>query len=355
MIDWTMAGRIAGGVAGGGPPTDPATGRLPELTAEAAEQVCSYTGLEPATEIPAAEVVDRDGWTELNLRGMRPIEELLDPAGEGSLPSLLGPASAPLGAVARAAVGPVVTVELGLLTGYLARRVLGQYEASLLDPTAPTRLVYVGPNLSEAIEQLDAETDGLLRWVALHEVTHAVQFAAVPWLREYLSGKVTALLAASTPSLPNGDRLRGLMADPAQIGRELRDGGLFALVAGPAQRAILEDLQSAMAIVEGYAEHVMDAVGAQLDPEISQLRQRLDRRRESRGLLETIVAHVLGLEMKMRQYRLGKQFCDAVVAAEGIEGLNHVWSAAGALPSSAEIDHPGRWMERVAGERATAA
>ena len=47
--------------------------------------------------------------------------------------------------------------------------------------------MFVAPNLAHAANGLDAPTDQLLRWVALHETTHALQFGAVPWLRGHLS------------------------------------------------------------------------------------------------------------------------------------------------------------------------
>ena len=34
-----------------------------------------------------------------------------------------------------------------------------------------------------------------MTWVTLHEVTHAVQFAGVPWLHGHLAGLVRELLA----------------------------------------------------------------------------------------------------------------------------------------------------------------
>ena len=49
-----------------------------------------------------------------------------------------------------------------------------------------------------------------------------------------------------------------------------------------------------MTLVEGYAEHVMDAVGDQLDPGYTELRRALDSDRDRRGLLDSIVSKVLG-------------------------------------------------------------
>ena len=72
-----------------------------------------------------------------------------------------------------------------------------------------------------------------------------------------------------------------------------------------------------MALVEGHAEHVMDAAGGPLVPDLPRLRAQLERRRAERSPLASILDRLLGLEMKLRQYRDGKAFCDAVVAHEG--------------------------------------
>ena len=109
-----------------------------------------------------------------------------------------------------------------------------------------------------------------------------------------------------------------------------------------------------MTVVEGYAEHVMDAVGDELDPGYAELRRRLDRDRERRGPLDSLVSKLLGLEMKMAQYKRGKAFADEVVALAGIRALNTVWDEPEALPTMEELDTPGR-VDRALGRRASTA
>ena len=77
---------------------------------------------------------------------------------------------------------------------------LGQYEFPVLDPAAPARLLFVAPNLGHAANALEADPDQLLRWVALHETTHALQFGGVPWLREHLADLVRAAARARSTS-----------------------------------------------------------------------------------------------------------------------------------------------------------
>ena len=102
-----------------------------------------------------------------------------------------------------------------------------------------------------------------------------------------------------------------------------------------------------MALIEGHAEHVMDAAGAPVLPNVAKLRAAMDRRRRERPPAFKLLERLLGLDMKMRQYEHGKRFCDAVVARGGIDALNRAWSAPDKLPTLAELDDPGAWMRRT--------
>ena len=106
-------------------------------------------------------------------------------------------------------------------------------------------------------------------------------------------------------------------------------------------------VQATMTVIEGYCEHVMDAIGDRLDPSYARLRRLADARRERQSPLDAIVGRLLGLDVKLRQYKLGKRFADEVVEEAGIEGLNQVWRSPEALPSSAELERPADWLERV--------
>ena len=97
-----------------------------------------------------------------------------------------------------------------------------------------------------------------------------------------------------------------------------------------------------MALIEGHAEHVMDAAGAAVLPSLPKLRESLERRRRDKPPLVKLLERLLGLDLKMRQYVVGKRFCDAVVRDWGIEGLNRAWSAPEQLPTLAELDDPAR-------------
>ncbi len=340
VIDWRLASTIAQGVAAATPA--PEWREFQDVSAAVAESealVSSYTGLVPSESLPRPESIDRAGWVSANQNSMRGV---LDPVSEQIGKRLGGR----LQGVMNAGAGVVLAAEVGVLSGYLAQRVLGQYEFSVTDPGAPARLLFVGPNLADAATKLEADPGELLRWVALHETTHALQFGAVPWLRGHVAAAVSELMESATVDPKSMLRF----PDPTNIGAlidAVRSGGLPALMIRPQQRATLERMQAFMAVVEGYAEHVMDAVGLQLLPNLPALREALDKRRRDRTGMLRLLERLIGLDMKLRQYEQGKAFCDGVVAHAGIGALNMAWSRPEAMPSIAELDDPRGWVARV--------
>jgi coenzyme F420 biosynthesis associated uncharacterized protein len=342
MIDWILAEKIAGYVAGRSDAAPPRAD-LPALAVEAERRVTAYTGLQPARRLPPPEGVDRREWIQTNLKAMRSLlDPVLERAGDG-----LGP----LRPAARLAIGVVVTTEVGVVLGYLAQRVLGQYELVLLDEAAdasPPRLLFVMPNLGQAVKSFSAQEGEFVTWVTLHEVTHAVQFSSVPWLHGHVAGLVRELLRSAELRIDTERKLRlPTGAEIKRVAGAVRRGDLISIVASPGERDTLDRVQAVMAVIEGHAEHVMDSVAPDLLPTLPKLREALDRRRKSQSGLSRLLAKLLGLELKLRQYEQGKFFCDAIVRAAGTEALARVFSGPEALPTLAELDDPAPWLRRM--------
>jgi coenzyme F420 biosynthesis associated uncharacterized protein len=348
MVDWGLARQIARFAAR----SDDAGDLGVDIAAVAREiepAVVAHARLEPAAPLPPAEVVGRQEWADANLAS---LSSLLDPVAE----RLEGrfDAAGPFAGALRAGAGVTLAAEVGLVTGYLSQRVLGQYELSLLGPESPARLLFVAPNLDRAAADLRVDRESFLRWVTIHELVHALQFSAVPWLRGHLGALLRDYLdtvevriergaAGGLPSLP----------DLGELVERFREGGLAALVQSGAQREVIDRMQAVMAVVEGHAEHLMDSLAPELVPEHEGLRAAMDARRAARSAPEKILMRLLGMDMKMRQYELGKAFCDAVVADGGIELLNRVWDSPEALPTTAEVTDPAAWVRRMSVTLAT--
>jgi coenzyme F420 biosynthesis associated uncharacterized protein len=337
MIDWSLAERLGGIVAQEPPGGAALAGDLAAFSADAVERVTAYTGMTPAREIPPPEAISRREWVRANLGSMRtimsPIEEKMSSSATGPL---------------RGVTGALTGAEIGVLVGYLGQRVLGQYELVLIDAASPERLLFVAPNLRAAARRLEVNEESLVAWVAFHEVTHAVQFTSVPWLREHLAGMLGELLGSVDDVKVDTKSLLSLdLSNLRALVERVKEDGLVTLAAGPERMAIIDRMQATMALVEGHAEHVMDAVGAEALDDLDELRAALDRRRSDKPLPLKVVERLLGLELKMRQYVLGKAFVDHVVAERGIAGLNRVWESPDLLPSLHEIELPEAWLARV--------
>ncbi|QEC46606.1 coenzyme F420 biosynthesis-associated protein [Baekduia soli] len=336
-VDWKLAARIARSTAGQAP-ASVAPAILQERADAARDQVVAATGLVPAGALPTVEWVDRGAWIDANLRTMRStLGPVLDRA-----PSTGGPAAL------QAAVSAVVAAEVGGMVGMFARRVLGQYELDLLDASVAPRLMLVGPNLDRAATELKADRDELVTWVTLHEVTHAVQFGSVPWLRERLGGTLRELLSALDVRPDPRALLRLGVDDLKAWAGSVREGGLLGAVMGSERRLLLDRVQGTMGLVEGHAEWTMDHAGAGVLDDVEGLRAAMDRRREDRPPLLRILDRLLGIDLKMRQYAEGRVFCDAVVEARGTDGLRDAWAAPELAPSKAELAAPAEWLRRTA-------
>ena len=246
----------------------------------------------------------------------------------------------------------VLSIEVGLLLGYLARKVLGQYDLTLLgrEPMTAGRLFFVEPNIRAAEQTLGLPRDEFRMWLALHETTHAFEFEAHPWLRDHFNGMLEryfAFLREDAVAL-RAQGLRGLgkYLERMRAGSGETGSWLEALMTAE-QRALFTEMQATMCIVEGYSNHVMNAVGRDLLPKYDLISRRFALRQQQRSQADRLLAKLTGLDVKMEQYRLGEQFIDRVVRERGHEFARRVWDGPGNLPTMAEIRRPHLWLARI--------
>ena len=346
IVDWRLAERTAGAIGGSPDPGARPYGarEIADACTEAIATASAYARMAVPGVAPEPELVSRREWSHSALATLATASEPIEARVQAGI-ALPGP----LGSVLRRVIGAGAGAEAGVAVGYASRRVLGQYDVSLFGPERPARLLFVGPNLDHARRELDADRDLFLRWVALHEGTHVLQFSAVEWLVPHLRDLVGSLIDSAVVEI-DAKRIAALakrfLRDPRALARTVMRGELARTLADPASRAMLDRLQATMTVIEGHAEHVMDACVAD-DPRLGALRSRLEERRSSRGGLGEIVARLLGLDLKMRQYELGKSFWDAVVAERGDAVLDRVWESAESLPDLAELERPAAWLARM--------
>ena len=191
--------------------------------ADAVDLVLDYSRLRPAGELPQPELVDRAEWARIGLRTMRELADRLERRVADGL-SLPGP----LGGLARSLAGAAAGAEAGVAVGYGARKVLGQYDVPLVPTERQPRLVFVGPNLAAAHLQLGEDPELFLRWIAIHESTHSIQFASVPWLRPHLGELLDELIAGALGAAgPRLDRAGCPAASPRRPSRRGSQGAAW--------------------------------------------------------------------------------------------------------------------------------
>ena len=102
-----------------------------------------------------------------------------------------------------------------------------------------------------------------------------------------------------------------------------------------------------MCVVEGYSNHVMNAVGRELLPNYESIAKRFESRQRKRGISEQLFARLTAMDIKMEQYRLGERFIDSIAAQRGHVAVKRIWEGPLNLPTMAEIRDPDLWVARV--------
>jgi coenzyme F420 biosynthesis associated uncharacterized protein len=349
LIDWDWAVRVAVRTCGTVPPLTPAArasleaqyrGVLEQIEAP----IAAYTRTHLPLQGTAVQVLDRPAWIRTNARN---FQELLQPFEafyrDRAEQERIGAAGQGIGRLA-------LSSQLGVLLGYLGRRVLGQYDISLLgrEPVDAGKLYFVEPNIQALETSLGLPPAEIRTWIALHEATHAHEFELHPWVRRYLNTTLQQYLSTMVDELAEtrGKAPLGSLAE--RLVNNLRSGhNLITSFMTAEQRELVSRLQALMALLEGYSNHIMHQVGRGLLPHFAEIEARIEARQKQRSPIELWFLRVTGLSMKMEQYALGEAFVGHVVSARGVDFLNRVWDGPESLPTEAELRAPGTWVTRV--------
>lgn len=354
-IDWDVAAGVGRRLARGGPAMtaytrDQVYAELADASKRAEAPVREVTGLADGLAVPAARIVDRGEWISAaavsmrSMMGAADVESAVDARsdsgddggndGEGGL----------MGVITAKAGG----FQAGGLLAFLSGAILGQYDPFTPDPaTGDGVLLLVAPNIVNVERKLKVVPSDFRLWVCLHEVTHRVQFSANPWLRDYMSENVATLTAVGDETTA---QLVSRLAASVRSDKPRESGvlGLMQLLQSPEQYEAFSNLMMLGTLLEGHADHVMDAVGPEYVPTVARIRAGFDARRTApRNPIARIMRALIGMDAKMAQYVRGKAFTDHVVGAVGMERFNTIWTGPETLPRPDEIDEPDRWIARV--------
>jgi coenzyme F420 biosynthesis associated uncharacterized protein len=342
LLDWESAAGFGHRFAGTGPMMGPAErARLvedfDEVVAEADELVTRFSSLSLSGPPSRPWVMTRREWIEQNLRG---FEQVLEPVARRLLGRRLEGGMAPLRR-------QVLAFQVGGILGYLGRKVLGQYDL-FLPPDDRDLVYFVGPNVVELERRYRFGRRDFRLWLALHEVTHRVQFQGVPWLRGYVGDLMSSYLETlDLDARKLVERLRRVREELRRSEGQWRElGFLFALMT-PEQRETFRKMQGLMSLLEGHGNYVMDRLSQGRVRGADRMRRTLQARRHRQGF-NRLVQRAIGLDAKVRQYDLGERFVAEVVERAGPEGFARVWDRPENLPTLEEVGRPEAWVERVA-------
>jgi len=378
MIDWGLAEGTALRLLPNGPAAtqqdaEEMVASLYAAARTAEEHIGGVTRMTPLVPMAPVIVVDRARWTEANIEGFRaaitPLmdamrerrrhreSESLDDSvdaqgtsvdgdpGDSSASAISGAGSAVVNAIGSRATA----FQVGTLLAFVGTKVLGQHEL-FTAPGVQPRLLLVAPNMLVAERNLGVDPHAFRLWVCLHEQTHRVQLASVPWLRDHIESNLQAFLdAADLDSTRLRERLGSIVSSIGSSVRGESGRSLLDAVQTPEQREILDRLVALMTLLEGHADWAMDEVGDDVVPGVAEVRERFEQRRDGVGALDQVLRRLFGLDQKLAQYRDGAAFVRAVVGLVGVEGLNEVWTSADTLPMRNEIADPALWVQRVHG------
>ncbi|HEY1841481.1 MAG TPA: zinc-dependent metalloprotease [Mycobacterium sp.] len=337
-VDWGFAATVGQWLARPGPVSTDYTRRQVvdnlAMAAKAAEPpVREVTGLHTDGAVPDARIVDRPGWIRAAAESMR---------------AMTGGTDKPRGVIS----GRVTGAQTGAVLAFVASGILGQYDPFTASGDGGT-LLLVYPNVIAVERQLRVDPSDFRLWVCLHEVTHRVQFTANPWLSGYMSDALGVLTKEGS------DDLARVVSRLAEFARGRSDSaqsdpnstgilGLLRAVQSEPQREALDQLLVLGTLLEGHADHVMDAVGPIVIPSVSAIRSRFDERRHRKQPpLQRLLRALLGIDAKLGQYTRGKAFVDHVVDRVGMTRFNTIWTSPETLPRPSEIEYPQRWIDRV--------
>lgn len=392
LVDWRTVERLSALIPAG--PSASRSARASSVAVlrrsaqEAPAWVARITGLNRAAQQVAestrVSVVDRAGLVRASTRALRGLMEQVPAPRASETIQLVGAAevAGAMSLLATRLLGQVVPAAPSRPHGHGTGTAdpAGEGADAVAPATAPARdvttgagwdgaasphLLLVAPNVLAVRRQMDLDMLDLPAWVCLHEMTHAVQLAAAPWLGPYLSDSMRTVIGAVVEVVYGGaDGAGG--ASPRGRGSRPRRGRAVRLAARAGRGRVLEGLMNvtdraevaslaaALTFLEGHAEVVLDDVHPNRMPSVHRLRAVLSRSRAADGgigpgpgLGSLLLHRLMGLEAKEAQYADGAAFVRSVVTRVGHEGLNAVWTDPELLPTPAELARPDVWVRRV--------
>jgi coenzyme F420 biosynthesis associated uncharacterized protein len=238
-----------------------------------------------------------------------------------------------------------------MLLGWMSSRVLGQYDLLVIedeDPDEQDIVYYVGPNIIGLEKRFAFPPREFRHWLALHEVTHRAQFTGVPWMKEHFTGLVDVSVRMANPD-PHRitEAIREAFNDRDRARQQVRDSGVFGLIASPEQREVIQQIAGLMSLLEGHGDVTMTRAAGDAVPSAGRFSAVLQARRRRTNPLSRLILRLTGIEGKLNQYAAGERFIAAIEAEGGPRAVDVCWVSPENLPSMDEVRNPRKWLDRT--------
>jgi putative hydrolase len=359
-LNWEAARQFAALAATGGEPEhnpDPqARIALGALSGIADMHIREVTGLDLHPQQSEVVTVTPGAWAQRTLTDYQPLFSELA-ASLNQRPStpdqaVVDPSMAMMAGLSQMMAPAMLGMAVGSMVGHLARRAFGQHDLPIPRPAA--ELVMVPGTIDAFATEWELPRDDLRLWVLTQELAASALFS-VPHIRDAVLTSVRRHVGGFRPdpgalmdklSMVEDDDDSG---DPmAALQRAFGDPEvLLGAVRSPEQEALQPQLDALLALVIGYVDHVVDAVGVRLLGSPGRISEAVRRRRLESSPDDAFVERLLGLRLDRQQVNRGKAFVAGVVERAGNEGLAQLYNSADHLPTPAELDAPGLWLARI--------
>lgn len=335
-VNWRLAREIAESVAGQAEPIDPwLDEEMRDLAATAARLIDQHSPLDPALVSTPATVTDKRGWASANIEA---LGYLAEPLAE----KLSSDASSPLQPLGPALLG----MQMGATIGTTAQTVLAGFDLGLPSGSA-TGPVFVVTNIEPFAAEEAVDPRQARLWIALHEVTHHAAYA-VPWLREHVLNLAHEFVEGLEFDVGGIERRIEALQDPEALQRMMQEPtGVAGLLSPEDEGVAAGRLRGVLAVVEGYADRIVERAAGDLIPAAEDLRAAMDRRRIDPSAGEQLLEQALAFDLKHAEHRAGDRFCAEVARRWGDDALDRIWEGPEMLPEEAELHDPVGWAARV--------
>ena len=237
----------------------------------------------------------------------------------------------------------LISTQLGQTIGNLSTTVTGANDVAL-PLTKEIRPALIPQNAANWGSGLGIDEGEVRIYLALRELAAARLFTSAPWLREYIKnaiasyGKgirvdITAITEQAQEAMSSGELDP---AKPESLTLAL-SGGMFTPEETPTQKAALENLETVLALIDGWIDSVVTLAAKNRLPSLIQLRETQQRRRATKSPTQELFATLVGLEVSPRRTREAITFWEKIVELKDVKSRDEIWDESFLLPRADQL------------------